>query len=413
MKRTIQTELNIENFDSNLNKSKGESIMEKTTTNKKTKRQLNKKLNTELKSEINSQLAGNLNFEEMDGEEAMATNMNNIDFVENTNTFSAAQNCEDDFVNMESFGEVEVSDEELSEDMAFIDKKLEEMSVKDDVVSDFVKEYFSEIMRYDLLSLKEEQELGYKILEGDENAIKKMVNGNLRLVVHYARRFFGRGVDLLDLIQDGNIGLIKAAEKFDVKKGYRFSTYATWWIVQSIRRGIDNNSRTIRIPSHVLEKANKIRKFEDEFEENAKRQPTIAEISDATGIEEAKVKEVLASNIDVVSIDKKVGEDKDSDMTEIIKDENAVNPEKNVLMGSMSEEIIKIIDTLPEKEKIVLKLRMGFEDGIPHTLDYVGNIIHVTRERVRQIENKGLRRLRSGKSTRMALQGIKDAYEAS
>ena len=260
--------------------------------------------------------------------------------------------------------------------------------------TDPVRMYLKEIGKIPLLSAEEELELAKKISEGDESAKKRMVEANLRLVVSVAKHYLGRGMQLLDLIQEGNMGLLKAVEKFDYTKGYKFSTYATWWIRQSITRAVADQARTIRIPVHMVETINRVSRTSRALVQELGREPTLSEISQALGISEEKIAEVMKIAQDPVSLETPVGEEDDSHLGDFIPDGEAAEPAESATYNMLRQQLAEVMQTLSPRECKVLRLRFGLEDGRAHTLEEVGKEFDVTRERVRQIEAKALRKLR-------------------
>lgn len=265
---------------------------------------------------------------------------------------------------------------------------------KDSVSEDSVKMYLKEIGDLSLLTPQEEQELAKRIEKGDEIAKQKLIAANLRLVVSIAKKYIGRGLLFLDLIQEGNLGLIKAAEKFDYRKGFKFSTYATWWIRQAITRAIADQSRIIRIPVHMVETINKLRKTSRILLQEKKRKPTDEEISLCTNMPADKIREVLTVSLVPLSLEMPVGDEESNRLSDIVEDKNASTPEELVVNNMLKEEIKKAMEVLTEREYMVLKLRFGLDDGKPRTLEEVGRVYDVTRERIRQIEAKALAKLR-------------------
>lgn len=261
-------------------------------------------------------------------------------------------------------------------------------------LDDPVRMYLKEIGRIKLLTPEEEQEIAKKMAEGDEDARKRMSEANLRLVVSIAKRYVGRGMQLLDLIQEGNLGLMKAVEKFDYTKGYKFSTYATWWIRQSITRAIADQARTIRIPVHMVETINRVLRTSHSMVQKLGREPTTKEIADELHIEESKVEEVLKIAQEPVSLETPIGEEEDSHLGDFIPDEAASEPSEAASFTLLKEQLVDVLGTLTPREEKVLKLRFGIEDGRTRTLEEVGKEFNVTRERIRQIEAKALRKLR-------------------
>lgn len=273
------------------------------------------------------------------------------------------------------------------------------LSVPDGVSSDDpVRLYLKEIGKYPLLTTEEEIALAKQIAEGtpEEQAAakKKLSEANLRLVVSIAKRYVGRGMQFLDLIQEGNLGLIKAAEKFDYTKGYKFSTYATWWVRQAITRAIADQARTIRIPVHMVETINKLIRVNRELAQELGRDPTPAEIAKEMGISESKVREIIKIAQEPVSLETPIGEEEDSHLGDFIEDENAPAPAEVASNAMMREQLQEVLHTLTPREEKVIRLRFGLEDGQAHTLEEVGKEFNVTRERIRQIEAKALRKIR-------------------
>lgn len=267
-------------------------------------------------------------------------------------------------------------------------------SAKNIPTDDPVRMYFKEIGKVPLLSADEERELAIRIEQGDEEAKKKLCESNLRLVVSIARRYLNRGLSFLDLIQEGNLGLIKAVEKFDYTKGYKFSTYATWWIRQAITRSIADQARTIRIPVHMVETINKLIRISRQLLQEYGREPTSEEIAKEMGISVDKVREIKKISQDPVSLETPIGEEEDSHLGDFIPDEDIPSPVDAAAYSMLQKQLREVLDTLSEREKKVLILRFGLDDGRPRTLEEVGKEFNVTRERIRQIEAKALRKLR-------------------
>lgn len=292
--------------------------------------------------------------------------------------------------------EREVTDTEKS-----ANSPTEDFSVHDDLslppgikISDPVRMYLKEIGRVPLLSADEEVELSKRIEEGDEEAKRRLAEANLRLVVSIARRYAGRGMQFLDLIQEGNMGLIKAVEKFDYSKGFKFSTYATWWIRQAITRSIADQARTIRIPVHMVETINKLVRVSRQLLQELGREPTPEEIGKEMDISPEKVREIQKVSQEPVSLETPVGEESDSNLGDFIEDQDALAPADAAAFELLKEQLEEVLDTLTEREENVLRLRFGLEDGRTRTLEEVGQVFGVTRERIRKIEAKALRKLR-------------------
>ncbi len=259
---------------------------------------------------------------------------------------------------------------------------------------DPVKVYLKEIGRIPLLTAEEEIELAVRIVDDDESAKKRLAEANLRLVVSIAKRYVGRGMHFLDLIQEGNLGLIKAVDKFDYTKGFKFSTYATWWIRQAITRAIADQARTIRIPVHMVETINKVKKTNSQLLHKNGRDPSAEEIADELGMPVAKVREILRVAQEPVSLETPIGEEEDSHLGDFIPDDDAPAPADAASILLLKEQLDEVLKTLTPREAKVLMLRFGLEGGHPHTLEEVGKEFDVTRERIRQIEAKALRKLR-------------------
>ena len=265
---------------------------------------------------------------------------------------------------------------------------------KDVNVNDNVRMYLKEIGRISLLTLEEEQELSRKIASGDEDAKNQLAESNLRLVVSIAKRYVGRGLLFLDLIQEGNIGLMKAVEKFDYDKGYKFSTYATWWIRQAITRALADQARTIRVPVHMVETINKMARMERQLTLELNREPTEEEIAKKMNLSVEKVREIIKIKQEPVSLETPIGEEEDSHLGDFVPDYNTMSPEQYATYEILKEELKGVLETLTPREEQVLSLRFGLYDGTCHTLEEVGKRFGVTRERIRQIEAKALRKLR-------------------
>ena len=274
------------------------------------------------------------------------------------------------------------------------DKELFEQALSDIGLDDPVKMYLKDIGRVPLLSSDDEIELARKMQDGDEEAKRRLSEANLRLVVSIAKRYVGRGMLFLDLIQEGNLGLMKAVEKFDYQKGFKFSTYATWWIRQSITRAIADQARTIRIPVHMVETINKLIRVSRQLLQEYGREPTPEEIAKVMNISENKVREIIKIAQEPVSLETPIGEEEDSHLGDFIPDDDAPAPAEAASFTLMKEQLLDVLDTLTPREEKVLRLRFGLDDGHQRTLEEVGKEFKVTRERIRQIEAKALRKLR-------------------
>ena len=304
--------------------------------------------------------------------------------------------------------EIAVEDDDLADDIPLVDDEgfsdVEE-DTEDEInetfamadglaIDDPVRMYLKEIGKVDLLTPDEEIELAKRMLEGDENAKKRLAEANLRLVVSIAKRYVGRGMQFLDLIQEGNLGLIKAVEKFDYTKGYKFSTYATWWIRQAITRAIADQARTIRIPVHMVETINKVIRVSRQLLQELGHDPSPEEVAEEMHMPVQKVRDILKIALEPVSLETPIGEEEDSHLGDFIPDEDAPEPAEVASFTLLKEQLVEVLGTLTPREEKVLRLRFGIEDGRTRTLEEVGKEFNVTRERIRQIEAKALRKLR-------------------
>ena len=295
---------------------------------------------------------------------------------------------------IEELDDVDDSDIVLT-DEDDVDMEKIDLSVPDGIsIEDPVRMYLKEIGKVPLLSADEEVELAKRMAEGDEDAKKRLAEANLRLVVSIAKRYVGRGMLFLDLIQEGNLGLIKAVEKFDYHKGFKFSTYATWWIRQAITRAIADQARTIRIPVHMVETINKLIRVSRQLLQELGREPTPEEIAAELDMPVERVREILKISQEPVSLETPIGEEEDSHLGDFIQDDNVPVPAEAAAQTLLKEQLDEVLDTLTEREQKVLRLRFGMDDGRARTLEEVGKEFDVTRERIRQIEEKALRKLR-------------------
>lgn len=290
--------------------------------------------------------------------------------------------------------DIEPTISQLKEEELNIDENDLDLNVDNISLDDPVKVYLKEIGRVPLLSSDEEIELAIKISEGNEYAKKRLTEANLRLVVSIAKRYVGRGMHFLDLIQEGNVGLIKAVEKFDHTKGFKFSTYATWWIRQAITRAIADQARTIRIPVHMVETINRLKKVQSQLLHENGHEPSEELLAETINLPVERVREILRVAQEPVSMETPIGPEEDSRLMDFIRDEDALAPDDAALKTITNEDIDNVLKTLTPREEQVIRLRFGLHDGRCHTLEEVGTEFHVTRERIRQIEAKALRKLR-------------------
>ena len=333
---------------------------------------------------------------EIDDNDFMAGGADGLDDLEGLEVDTDDDTGDDDIANLD-FGN------DLDMDFGDTNKMYNQSDDDDDMnqlgsnvkINDPVKMYLKEIGRVDLLTHEQEIELAKRILEGDEQAKKELAAANLRLVVSIAKRYVGRGMLFLDLIQEGNMGLIKAVEKFDYTKGFKFSTYATWWIRQAITRAIADQARTIRIPVHMVETINKLTRIQRQLVQELGREPTAEEIAEKMdGMTPAKVREIQKMSLEPVSLATPIGEEDDSHLGDFIEDEGAMSPDDYASNELLKDELNEVLLELTDREEKVLRLRFGLDDGRTRTLEEVGKEFNVTRERIRQIEAKALRKLK-------------------
>lgn len=312
----------------------------------------------------------------------------NVSIDDNSLTADSENKNEDNDFQNHSDDVVDIQDER---------EKLKEESIFDDSV----KLYLQQLTKLTLATHDQEREFAKRILEGDHEAREALVTANLRLVVSIAKKYTNRGLLFLDLIQEGNLGLLRSIEKFDYTMGYKFSTYSTWWIRQAITRAIAEQSRVIRIPVHIMELVNKVRRQISNFVQQYGREPTTEELAKQTDLPIEKIKEIQKLTQEPVSLEVTVGDKDDTVLENYISNEGAVSPEEAVIDNILRDQIAKVLETLSEREQTVIKLRFGLEDGIPRSLEEIGRIMGVTRERVRQIEEKSLKKLRVNSSPKL------------
>lgn len=300
---------------------------------------------------------------------------------------------EPDFVDLEAEEEEDLTDEDLLSG-----------NYTDDISDDSVRMYLREIGKIPLLESEEEEKLARRAMEGDQKAKNKMAEANMRLVVSIAKRYSGRGMDLLDLIQEGNTGLLRAVDKFDPDKGFKFSTYATWWIRQAITRAIADQARTIRIPVHMVETINKLMRTQRRLTQDLNREPTVEEIAKEMDLEPEKIEYILKIKQDITSLDAGIGKDgdegEDSTLGDFIEDEDTASPEESATVQLLKEQVKEILASLSDREQKIIKMRFGLDGTKAHTLEEVGLEFAVTRERIRQIEAKALLKLRKHKDSK-------------
>lgn len=319
-------------------------------------------------------------------------------FVEDENAAKRNEMEELDLIDDDQFTIIDDDDAGMDDD----DEPVEMPSTREIATEDSVRLYLREIGRIQLLKPDEEIELARKILQGDMMAKRKLVQANLRLVVSIAKKYIGRGLSFLDLIQEGNLGLIRASEKFDHERGYKFSTYATWWIRQAITRALADKSRTIRVPVHMVETINKLKKVTRQLAQELNRKPTEHELANAMDVSIVKLHEIIKAAKEPISLETPIGKEEDSRLGDFIEDSETDRPDTTVTHELLRQDLAKMLNELTPRERDVLRLRFGLDDGRQRTLEEVGQLFNVTRERVRQIEFKALRKLRQpGRSSRL------------
>ncbi|HMO22027.1 MAG TPA: RNA polymerase sigma factor RpoD, partial [Candidatus Melainabacteria bacterium] len=319
-------------------------------------------------------------------------------FVEDENAAKRNEMEELDLIDDDQFTIIDDDDAGMDDD----DEPVEMPSTREIATEDSVRLYLREIGRIQLLKPDEEIELARKILQGDMMAKRKLVQANLRLVVSIAKKYIGRGLSFLDLIQEGNLGLIRASEKFDHERGYKFSTYATWWIRQAITRALADKSRTIRVPVHMVETINKLKKVTRQLAQELNRKPTEHELANAMDVSIVKLHEIIKAAKEPISLETPIGKEEDSRLGDFIEDAETDRPDTTVTHELLRQDLAKMLNELTPRERDVLRLRFGLDDGRQRTLEEVGQLFNVTRERVRQIEFKALRKLRQpGRSSRL------------
>lgn len=340
---------------------------------------------------------------------------------EKVNSLGLSDNEKEIFLTYLTLKNIDVIDEEiLSDDF----NGLEDANMENNGMNEYenieygdvygysgdpIRMYLKDIGKIPLLTPEEEKEVAKKSAEGSLEATKKLGEANLRLVVSIAKKYVGRGLDFLDLIEEGNLGLIKAVEKFDVTKGYKFSTYATWWIRQAITRAIADQARTIRVPVHMVETINKLIRVKNKLIQELGREPSVSELSEKMGLTEEKVRQIMVYSVEPVSLEVPIGEDEDSTLGEFVADAEELLPEDFAMNNDLRDTLLEMLSKLPDRERDIIMLRFGFYDGKPRTLEEVGKKYGVTRERIRQIEGKALRKLRHPARTKK-LDGYSEGY---
>lgn len=340
---------------------------------------------------------------------------------EKVNSLGLSDNEKEIFLTYLTLKNIDVIDEEiLSDDF----NSLEDANIENNGMNEYenieygdvygysgdpIRMYLKDIGKIPLLTPEEEKEVATKVAEGSLEAAKKLVEANLRLVVSIAKKYVGRGLTFLDLIEEGNLGLIKAVEKFDVTKGYKFSTYATWWIRQAITRAIADQARTIRVPVHMVETINKLIRVKNKLVQDLGREPTVSELSEKMELDEEKVRQIMVYSVEPVSLEVPIGEDEDSTLGEFVADEEELLPEDHAMNNNLRDKLLEMISSFSDRERDVIMLRFGFYDGKPRTLEEVGQKYGVTRERIRQIESKVLRKLKHPARIK-ELEGYYDEY---
>ena len=372
----------IENIEEVKNEEKVEEV-----TSKKEDQKSDEQIKDEVKDIVEKAKDGKMTYAEL------ATKLDNINPEQIDKVFDKFEEMGVDILKDDFEDEPDVEDLENIEEVEDI-KDINLTNFEGVNVDEPVRMYLREIGKIPLLTYEEELDLAQKVLEGDEEAKKKLSESNLRLVVSIAKKYVGRGMLFLDLIQEGNMGLIKAVEKFDYTKGYKFSTYATWWIRQAITRAIADQARTIRIPVHMVETINKLKKVQSHLLHENGKEATEEEIAKAMGLSVARVREIVRVAQEPVSMETPIGPEEDSRLMDFIKDDEALAPDDAALKTITNEDIDAVLKTLTPREENVIRLRFGLKDGRCHTLEEVGSEFEVTRERIRQIEAKALRKLR-------------------
>ncbi len=340
---------------------------------------------------------------------------------EKVNSLGLSDNEKEIFLTYLTLKNIDVIDEEiLSDDF----NGLEDANMENNGMNEYenieygdvygysgdpIRMYLKDIGKIPLLTPEEEKEVAKKSAEGSLEATKKLGEANLRLVVSIAKKYVGRGLEFLDLIEEGNLGLIKAVEKFDVTKGYKFSTYATWWIRQAITRAIADQARTIRVPVHMVETINKLIRVKNKLIQELGREPTVSELSEKMELDEEKVRQIMVYSVEPVSLEVPIGEDEDSTLGEFVADAEELLPEDFAMNNDLRDTLLEMLSKLPDRERDIIMLRFGFYDGKPRTLEEVGKKYGVTRERIRQIEGKALRKLRHPARTKK-LDGYSEGY---